>query len=121
MADQGIAFRLRFSTKRAKKKILWEYSNRLTPGTLVALSPVEDLFEEQCVVAVVADRPLENITKTPPEVDIYFADPEDIVFNPQQCWIMVESLVGYYEAHRHTMTALQKLASERLAYIIHLQ
>lgn len=113
LAQRGIAFRIRFSTKRAGKKILWEYSNRLISSSVVALSPVQDAFATKCVVAVVAARPLENVAKNPPEIDILFARPEDVDFDPQQEWLMVESRNGYFEAHRHTMTALQKLSKER--------
>ncbi|KAJ5573691.1 uncharacterized protein N7459_008118 [Penicillium hispanicum] len=112
LATRGMAFRLRFSTRRAGKKILWKYSSRLIAGTLVALSPVQDSFSSQCVVAVVAARPLENVTKTPPEVDIFFDRPEDREFDPQKEWIMVEARSGYYESCRHTLTALQKLSKE---------
>lgn len=105
--------RLRFSTRRAGKNIAWTYSDRLRPGTLVALSPVQDAFSKNCLVAIVASRLLENVTKDPPEVDIYLASYNDIDPDPQQEWIMVEARTGYYEASRHTMTALQKLYTER--------
>ena len=64
-------------------------------------------------MATVAARPLENVTKNPPEVDIFFARPEEIEFDPQKEWVMVQSHSGYYEASRHTMTALQKMTKER--------
>ena len=65
------------------------------------------------MVAVVAARPLEGVTKTPPEVDLFFAHLEDMDFDPLKEWVMVESRSGYYEAHRHTMIALKKLSRER--------
>ena len=104
---------MRFSTRRAGKKIMWKYSKRLMAGSVVALSPVQDCFDTMSVVGVVAARSLENLTKEPPEIDIFFARPEQTEFNPQQEWIMVESNSGYYEAYRHTMKALQKMSSER--------
>lgn len=113
LANQGVAFRFQFSTRRAGKKIHWKYSSRLITGGIVALSPVEDSFATKCIVGVVAARPLVHLAKNPPEVDIYFAHPEDIEFDPQQEWIMVQARSGYYEAHRHTMTALQKLSWEQ--------
>ncbi|KAJ5742935.1 hypothetical protein N7533_010037 [Penicillium manginii] len=113
LTTSGIAFRVQFSTRRAGKRIHWEYSSRLIAGNIIALSPVEDSFSTKCIVGVVAARPLENLAKTPPEVDIYFAHPEDIKFDPQQEWIMVQARSGYYEAHRHTMKALQKLSQEK--------
>ncbi|KAJ5832063.1 ATP binding protein [Penicillium riverlandense] len=112
-AHRGLALRMRFSTRRAGKKIMWKYSKRLVAGSVVALSPVQDCFDTKCIVGVVAARPLENITKEPPEIDIFFARPEQTEFDPQQEWIMVEAGSGYYEAYRHTMKALQKLSSER--------
>lgn len=113
MAARGIAFRLQFSTRRARNRINWEYSPRLTAGEIVALSTAEDKFSTKCIVGVIAARPLINLAKTPPEVDVYFAHSEDIDFDPQQEWIMVEARSGYYECHRHTMTALQKLSREK--------
>lgn len=121
LAQRGLAVRIRFSTRRAGKKILWEYSNRLISSTIVALSPVSDAFATKCVVAVVAARSLENVTKNPPEVDIFFAQPEGFDFDPQQEWLMVEARSGYFEAQRHTMTALQKLSRERYEESFHSQ
>ncbi|KAJ5735908.1 uncharacterized protein N7483_001033 [Penicillium malachiteum] len=112
MAQGGMAFRIRFSTHRAGKKILWKYSSRLLAGSVVALSPAKDAFKSKCVVATVAARPLDLVSNYPHQVDIYFATPEDIDFDPQTEWIMVESRVGYFEAYRHTLTALQKLYHE---------
>jgi helicase required for RNAi-mediated heterochromatin assembly 1 len=105
--------RLRFSTRRAGKNIAWTYSDRLRPGSLIALSPVSNGISSKCVVAIVASRLLDNVTKDPPEVDIYLASYNDIDLDPQKEWIMVEARMGYYEANRHTMTALQKLNTER--------
>ena len=82
-------------------------------GSIVALSGADDRFKTECVVAVVAARPLENLKKHPPEVDIYFAEPREAAFDPHKEWIMVEAKNGYYEALRHTMTALQKMSRER--------
>lgn len=112
-AQKGVAVKVRFSTARAGKNIVWEYTKRLMSGTIVALSPANDCFQSKCVVAVVAARPLEGVKQQPPEIDLLFARAEDADFDPQQEWIMVEAKTGYYEAHRHTMTALQKMATER--------
>ncbi|KAF7712362.1 Uncharacterized protein PECH_003473 [Penicillium ucsense] len=113
MAHRGMAFRVCFSTKRAGQPILWRYSSRLLAGKVVALSPASDKFSTECVIAVVAARPMEGVVKTPTEVDLYFAQTEDISLDPLKEWIMIEARSGYYEAHRHTMTALQKLSRER--------
>ncbi|KAJ5689181.1 ATP binding protein [Penicillium macrosclerotiorum] len=112
-AHRGLAFRISFSTRRAGRKILWKYSSRLITGSLVALTPANDMFSTRCVVAIIAARALENLSMEPPEVDIFFVCPDDIDFDPQQEWVMVEARAGYFEAYRHTMTALQKLSKER--------
>ncbi|GFF45258.1 helicase required for RNAi-mediated heterochromatin assembly 1 [Aspergillus lentulus] len=119
-AQTGIAFRIRFSTNRSGKKIVWEYSKRLIAGSIVALSPASDSFRSKCVIAVVAARPLEGVKQEPPEVDIFFAQPEDANFDPHEEWIMVEARTGYYEAMRHTMTALQRLNRERFPLADHI-
>ncbi|KAJ5745331.1 ATP binding protein [Penicillium odoratum] len=122
-APRGIAFRIRFSTKRAGKKIMWDHSSRLMAGSLVALSPARDSFSTKCAVATVAARPLDNVNKYPPEIDIYFARPKDIDIDFQQEWVMVEAKDSYFEASRYTLTALQKMAKESFSlgqYICHL-
>ncbi|GFF26084.1 ATP binding protein, putative [Aspergillus udagawae] len=119
-AQTGIAFRIRFSTNRSGKKIVWEYSKRLITGSVVALSPANDSFRSKCVIAVVAARPLEGVKQEPPEIDIFFAQPEDANFDPHQEWTMVEARTGYYEAMRHTMTALQRLNRERFPLADHI-
>ncbi|KAJ6130269.1 ATP binding protein [Penicillium capsulatum] len=120
---RGVAFRIRFSTARAGKKILWQFSSRLIAGSIVALSPLspnDRPFRNKCVVATVAARVLENVQKSPPEIDIFFANPGDVSFDPHQEWIMVEARSGYYEAYRHTMTALQKLSTEKFPLSNHI-
>ncbi|PYH48749.1 putative DEAD box helicase involved in nonsense mediated decay [Aspergillus saccharolyticus JOP 1030-1] len=111
-ASTGLGFRIQFSTHRAGKNIAWEYSNRLITGSLLALTPKDDAFRTKCVVAVVASRALESVKLKPPEIDIFFAKPSDIEFDPQKEWLMVEAKDGYFESVRHTMTALQKMDQE---------
>ncbi|KAJ5108539.1 hypothetical protein N7456_005214 [Penicillium angulare] len=120
MTNRGMAFRIRFSTKRAGKRILWKYSSRLIPGTLVALSPDKDCFQTKCVVAIVAARPLERVSSYPPEIDIYFANTDDMEIDSQKEWVMVESRSNYFEATRHTLAALQKLAKEKFPLSRHI-
>lgn len=50
---------------------------------------------------------------TPPEVDIFFTDPDALTFDPQVEWVMIEARNGYYESSRHMLKALQKLGRER--------
>ncbi|KAL8844844.1 MAG: hypothetical protein Q9176_000944 [Flavoplaca citrina] len=111
-AQQGVAAKVTFSLRRTGKKIIWEQSKRLIQGTLVALTPADDMFQTICKVAVVAARPLSGVQSNPPAIDIFFGDPNDIEIDPQQEWIMVESSRGYFEAYRHTLKSLQKIASE---------
>lgn len=112
LGNAGVAARITFSTQRAGKNIVWEYSKRLITGNMVALSPADDAFQSKCVLAIVAARPLEQLKGDVPEVDIYFARPEDADFDPQKEWLMVEAKAGYFEAHRHTLMALQKMSRE---------
>ncbi|KAK2795176.1 hypothetical protein FQN52_006102 [Onygenales sp. PD_12] len=110
--DAGIAIRVQFSTARAGKNIVWEYSPRLTSGNIVALTPANDMFKTKCVIAVVAARPLAALKTTPPEIDLFYARAEDAEFDHQQEWVMVEARSGYFEASRHTLTALQKMGRQ---------
>ena len=78
----------------------------------MALTPAKDMFKTICRVAVVAARPPEGLKRNPPEIDIFFARPMELELDPQQEWVMVESKNGYFEAYRHTLRSLQKLATE---------
>lgn len=109
---KGIASRIRFSMARAGRKILWSSSKRLTSGTLVALTPTHDEFKTQCILAIVAARPLANLEVSPPEIDILFGHMDSHEVDPQQTFVMVEATQGYYEAYRHTLRALQKQSTE---------
>ena len=110
--NKGIAVRIAFSLARVGKKIRWEQSKRLISGSLVVLSPVEDLFQSQCTLAVVAARPLVAVEQNPPEIDLYFANPGQIQLDPEQEWLMMEVRTSYFEAQRHTLRALQKIMRE---------
>ncbi|KAL8763723.1 MAG: hypothetical protein Q9184_000515 [Pyrenodesmia sp. 2 TL-2023] len=111
-AANGVAAKLTFSLRRTGKKIIWEQSKRLIQGTLIAISPVQDMFKTICKVGVVAARPLSGVHSNPPEVDIFFGSPDEVEIDPQQEWVMVESSIGYFEAYRHTLMSLQKIAAE---------
>ena len=95
------------------KKIIWEQSKRLSTGTIVALTPPDDGFKTVCLVGVVAARPLAGLQQNPSEIDVFFAAPDEIEIDPHQEWLMVESRNGFFEAYRHTLVGLQKLAKER--------
>ncbi|KAI4288743.1 MAG: hypothetical protein L6R35_001997 [Caloplaca aegaea] len=111
-AQSGVAARVTFSMRRSEKRILWDQSKRLAQGTLIALSTAQDIFKTVCKIGVVAARPLSGVQLNPPEIDVFFGSPDEIEIDPQQEWIMVESSIGYFEAYRHTLLSLQKLASE---------
>ncbi|KAJ4374767.1 hypothetical protein N0V83_001843 [Neocucurbitaria cava] len=123
-SPRGIATRVAFSLARVKKRIRWEQSKRLITGTLVALSPTDDAFQTQCVLATVAARPLSALEQSPPEIDLFFARPEEQEIDPMRKWIMVECRSGFYEASRHTLLALQHLMREPFPmskYLVHAQ
>lgn len=111
-ANSGIAARITFSLRRVGKKVNWEQSKRLLSGTIVALTPANDMFKSICRVAVIAARPLAGLEQNPPEIDLFFAAPEELEIDPQQEWLMVEARTGFYEAYRHTLQSLQMLAKE---------
>lgn len=79
---------------------------------MVALSPAKDCFKSRCVIAIVAARPVEQVKRHPPLVDLYFANPDEAYFDPQQEWIMVQPRTGYLESVRHTMRTLQLMNDE---------
>lgn len=112
--NKGIASRIRFSTARSCRKILWSSSKRLTSGTLVALTPTQDAFKTTCILATIAARPLENLEHDTPEVDLFFSDHKTYEIDPQNTYFMIEATQGYYEAYRHTLRALQKQSKEKL-------
>ncbi|KAF5617797.1 NAM7-nonsense-mediated mRNA decay [Fusarium sp. NRRL 52700] len=131
-ARSGAACRIAFSTERSPTKVEWKQSNRLTAGTLIALSPKDDNFNTQCYVAVVAARyivgglepdPDNHEGKdTPPRIEIFWSDCNDAVFDPAVEMVMLEAKGGYFETVRHAMVGLQHAAmfdSKFDKYIIH--
>ena len=79
---------------------------------------MKDGFKKVCLVAVVAGRPLAGLEQHPPEIDIFFAAPEEIEIDPHQEWLMVESRNGFFEAYRHPLKSLQKMANERYWHLL---
>lgn len=108
-ATKGLGIRISFSLSRVGKNIRWEQSKRLISGSLVALTPVSDMFRSQCVVAVVAARPLDLVRQH--QIDI-FVKPGDMDLDADVEWLMVEERSSFFEAQRHTLVALQKLTRE---------
>jgi helicase required for RNAi-mediated heterochromatin assembly 1 len=112
-SPRGLAARVAFSLGRVKKYIRWKQSKRLITGTLVALSPHEDEFRTQCILATVAARPLSGLeAANPPELDLFFARPQDFQLDPMRKWIMVECRSSFFEASRHTLLSLQHMMQE---------
>jgi len=112
-SHRGLAARVAFSLNRVKKFIRWKQSKRLITGTLVALSPAEDAFQTHCILATVAARPLSGLeAANPPELDLFFARPQDFQLDPVRKWIMVECRSSFFEASRHTLLSLQHMMQE---------
>ena len=111
-ATRGVAVRVSFSTNKIEKNIQWDMSKRLLTGSVVALTPAKDMFQKHCIVAIVAARPLSNLARSPPELDLYFADNSDLNVEAHEDYVMIEGRNGFYEAHRHTMKTLQHMSQE---------
>ncbi|KAF2677402.1 P-loop containing nucleoside triphosphate hydrolase protein, partial [Lentithecium fluviatile CBS 122367] len=112
-SSRGLAVRVAFSLNRVKKFVRWKQSKRLITGSLVALSPAEDAFRTECILATVAARPLSGLeVANPPELDLFFARPQDFQIDPMRKWVMVECRSSLYEASRHTLLALQHMMHE---------
>ncbi|KAI0585805.1 Superfamily I DNA and RNA helicase and helicase subunits [Pyrenophora tritici-repentis] len=111
-SPRGLATRVAFSLGRVKKHVRWEQSKRLVTGTLVALSPTDNAFQTQCALAIVAARPLSALEQNPPEIDLFFARPEDQEIDPMRKYMMVECRTSFFEASRHTLLALQHMMRE---------
>ena len=119
-SKQGAACRIAFSTAKSETCVNWHNpeQNRLKVGSLVAMS--NDNFKSQCLVAVVAARPLygglvPDLTKgeddwTPPRIDIFWARTEDAVWDPAEEMVMIEARSAYYEPQRYAMLGLQHAA-----------
>ncbi|KAI7534544.1 P-loop containing nucleoside triphosphate hydrolase protein, partial [Hortaea werneckii] len=105
---------------RTGKKILWEQSKRLISGSLVVLTPAQDMFKSKAIVATVAARPLDGLNMNPPEIDLFVARAEEMELDPAMEFVMVEERTGFYEADRHTLLALQKMTGEPFPLSEHL-
>lgn len=122
-ARQGAACRIAFSTEMSQTRVDWfdPDEGRLKVGSLVALS--NDHFKSQCLVGVVAARPLfgglvpDRVKGeddwTPPRIDIFWARPEDSVWDPAEEMVMIQARSDYYEPVRYAMLGLQHAASEQ--------
>lgn len=100
MSTKGIASRITFSLLRTGKQIIWEQSKRLITGSLVVLTPVDDMFQEKAIVAVIAARPLAGLEQNPPEIDIFFLS-EELEVDPSSEYIMIEDRGGELSVYLH--------------------
>lgn len=116
----GAVCRLSFSTERSPIEVQWAQSKRLTPGTLVVLSPRGDNFKKRCYVATVAarylrggllpDRHAGEDDNTPPRIEILWSNNTEAILDPSLELIMLEARGGYFEPIRHAMVGLQHAA-----------
>lgn len=111
----GPLARLRFCNLRADRLIDWGQTQRLTPGSCVALSTAEDAFRSRCWVAFVSGKDDKNMDELDtPVIDVELADPAclaDLV-DPRQEFVMVEARSNYFEAVRHVLSGLQQATTE---------
>jgi helicase required for RNAi-mediated heterochromatin assembly 1 len=111
MTRLGPMCRIQFSTQRAGKKVRWTQTRRLNTGALVALSTTEDNFKTICMPAVIADCPIhDGLDQNPPTIQIFWADTNDAILDPNVELVMLQSRLGYFEAVRHCMVGLQHVA-----------
>ncbi|EME45071.1 hypothetical protein DOTSEDRAFT_52452 [Dothistroma septosporum NZE10] len=120
LSTRGVALRVTFSLARCGKKILWEQSKRLISGSLVVLTPADDMFKTKAIVATVAARPLAGLQQNPPDIDLFFARPEELEIDPAVEYVMIEDRGGFFEADRHTLIALQHMMKEPFPLAEHL-
>lgn len=111
-SSRGLVTTVTFSLGRTGKKILWRQSNRLRSGSLVVLTPKEDMYKTQAIVATVAARPIDGLELNPPQIEIFFARADEQEIDPSKEFVMVEHRNSLYEASRHTLTALQRMRRE---------
>ncbi|KAK2770210.1 dead box helicase [Colletotrichum kahawae] len=115
----GAMVRVTFSAVRSRQLVNWPASQRLVPGTVVALSPIPDNFQRKCIVAVVTGRYDEAIDSpaTPPPLDLEIRDPEVTasIMEPDQEYVMIEARSNYFEAVRYVMEGLKQTAKEEPA------
>lgn len=86
----------------------------------MALSPADDVFQTTCILATVAARPVSALQQNPPEIDLFFANPEEQEIDPMKKWVMVECRTSFFEASRHTLLALQHMMREPFPLSEHL-
>ena len=78
------------------------------------------MFKSKAIVATVAARQLATLNQDPPEIDLFIARAEDLEIDPAVKFVMVEERSAYFEASRHTLLALQKMAEQPFPLAEHL-
>lgn len=120
LSKLGACSRISYSTERTATPVDWTASDRLTPGTLVVMSPRWDYFRTKCIVATIATRSF-NGRAVPdvedgdspfdlPRVELFFANISETLIDPIEDFVMLEAKTGYFENVRHTMLGLQHAA-----------
>jgi helicase required for RNAi-mediated heterochromatin assembly 1 len=105
--NMGPAVEVQFSTRRCGKKINWETSSRLMPGSVVILSC--DRFAT-CIPAVVASRDEDKLKVN--RTDLWFPHPDMLEIDPRKVFVIAEERSTFYEAQRSVMMSLQKMTGE---------
>ena len=109
--SKGLATRLSFSMARSRVRINWKTSKRLTSGSLIAVTPANDMFSTRTIPGIVAARPLSLVDQKTPHIDIFF--PYDAVVDPSIEYVILEDTTGFFEAQRYNLVALQKMTREK--------
>ena len=112
LSRKGLGIRMCFSTFRAGVKIDWLTSKRLKAGSLIALSPVRDRFQESITIGIVAARPLFLLHGSIPQIDVFFPRAEDTIVDPAEEYVILEETSSFFEAQRHNMLAMQRMVQE---------
>ena len=107
---QGVVVKMTFSTRHTGVNVNWTSTSRLKTGSLVVVTPADDMFKEKTFVAVVAARPLPVLGSVQPQVDLLFYSHS--VSDPAIEYVIAEERSAYFEATRHTMLAIQRMMNE---------
>ena len=117
LSNSGLAFQMQMFSKEEKKQasVNWENSKKLMFGSLLCFS--SDLFQNECLIGVVCERDLKNLSKNIVTVkfdygteynDSFDSDSNFINNNMPQYgknYIMLETS-AYFESYKHVLEAL---------------
>ena len=118
---KGIVYEVSFLPCGVKdiSKICWDRSKRLIYGTLLCIFPMDSVPGEDVSVcdplwAVVINKDDKKLLKTcktlkHPNISIQFFNGYEPLFSPDKSYLILESRKVYFEAYKHTLTALQKM------------